>query len=176
MLKLLLTLLAALIVAVSGARAQQDQPGEEKHPGHETSGAPSPGMKQHSPAEHLRANMKAMQDVMARLRDTVDPAERKRLLRVHMLAMQEQIHTMRPAGSAAHDHGEAGAAKDGGAEGKGGDSAKGEGVMGEMMKGGMMKGGMMKMHQKVEERFDALEGLLEQLIEHEAAEDALGSQ
>jgi hypothetical protein len=115
--------------------------------------------------------MKTMQDVMARIRDTADPAEKKRLLRVHMLAMQEQIRTMRSASPAAHDHGGAGAAKDGSGEGEGSDSTKDEGMM-----GGMMKGGMMKMHKQVAGRLDAIEELLGQLIEHEAAEDALGSQ
>jgi hypothetical protein len=170
--KLLLTLLAALIVAVPGVRAEQDQQEkEEEHAGHHQSDAQSPGTGDHSPVEHLRANMKAMQDIMARIRDTADPAEKRRLLRVHMLAMQEQIRTMRSATPAAHDHGGDGGAKESGAAGKGGDAMKDAGMM-----GGMMKGGMMKMHKKVEGRLDALEGLLEQLIEHEAAEDALGSQ
>jgi hypothetical protein len=169
--KLLFTLLAALILAVPGARAEQDQQGKDEHAGHHPSDAQSPGTREHSPAEHLRANMKTMQDVMARIRDTADPAEKKRLLRVHMLAMQEQIRTMRSATPAAHDHGGDGGAKESGAAGKGGDAMKDAGMM-----GGMMKGGMMKMHKKVEGRLDALEGLLEQLIEHEAAEDALGSQ
>jgi hypothetical protein len=174
--KLLFTLLAALVLTVPGARAEQDQPAKDEHAGHHPSEAQPPGTKEHSPAEHLQANMKAMHDVMARLRDTADPAEKKRLLRVHLLAMQEQVQTMRSASAPAHDHSGASTAKDGGGESKGGDGTKDEGMMEGMMKGGMMKGGMMKMHKQVEGRLDAIEGLLEQLIEHQAAQDALGSQ
>ena len=168
--KLLFTLIAAWILALPAARAQQETKGEEDHAAHHAGNGQTAGHETDDPGEHLRANMKAMQDVMARVRDTTDAAEKRRLLRVHMLAMQEQIRTIRSAGSAAHDHGNQGDAK--GSEGKGGDAKKDSGMMG----GGMMKGGMMKMHKKVEQRLDSLEGLLEQLIEHEAAEDALGSQ
>ena len=42
------------------------------------------------------------------------------------------------------------------------------------MKCGMMKpGGMMKMHEKVEQRIDMLERLLQQTLEREAVEDSL---
>jgi Ni/Co efflux regulator RcnB len=162
--RLLLTLLAGVFLAVPHAQAQKDTPAEDEHAGHHPAAAQASGQPSHDPAEHLRANMKTMQDVMARIRDTADPAEKKRLLRVHMLAMQEQIRTMRAPAPDAHDHG-------GEAQGKGGEAKK-DGGMG-MMKGEMMGGGMMKMHKKVDQRLDALEGLIEQLIEHEAAEDAL---
>jgi Ni/Co efflux regulator RcnB len=169
---MLLALLTVSVLAAPIARAAQEEADQAEHSAHHPQAAEGTGAKSHDPAQHLSENMKTMQDVMARLRQATDPEEKKRLLRVHMLAMQEQIRTMRAAGAGEHDHsggGDAKEHKDGGApEGKGGDAKKGG-----MMGGGMMGGGMMKMHKKMEQRVEALEQLLEQLIEHEAAEDEL---
>jgi hypothetical protein len=164
---MLLALLTASLLAAPIARAEHDDADKTDHAAHHPEAAEGTAAKRHDPAQHLRENMKTMQDVMARVRQSNDPEEKKRLLRVHMLAMQEQIRTMRAAGAGGHDHSEGGGAKEGQAAeapaGKGGDAKK----------GGMMGGGMMKMHKKMEQRLEALEQLLEQLIEHEAAEDDL---
>jgi hypothetical protein len=169
---MLLALLTALLLAAPIARAEQEEADATDHAAHHPEAAEGAGAKRHDPAQHLRENMKTMQDVMARVRQSGDPEEKKRLLRVHMLAMQEQIRTMRAAGAGGHDHSGGGGAKEGKAgeapDGKGGDAKK-DGMMG----GGMMGGGMMKMHKKVEQRLEALEQLLEQLVEHEAAEEEL---
>jgi hypothetical protein len=166
---ILFALLSAALLAAPAARAAQanddDSPAAHQHGTDEGS-----GQQAHDPARHLQLNMKTMHDVMARIRDATDPEEKRRLLKVHMLAMQEQIRTIRTASAGGHDHaGEAGEGK--GGEGKGGDAKDGG-----MKKGGMMGGGMMKMHKKMEQRTEALEQLLEQLIEHEAAEDGLQSR
>jgi hypothetical protein len=177
--KLLVAFLTALVLGMPAARAANDEDengDEEEHAAHQhgtAAGGEASGQKGHNPAKHLQMNMKTMQEVMTKIGETTDPAEKKRLLRVHMLAMQEHIKTMRSisadqqpgSGSSAHDHGDQGT--------KGGDSKKGGVMGGGMMGGGMMGGGMMKMHKKVEQRLDAIEQLLEQLIEHGAAEDTL---
>jgi hypothetical protein len=182
---ILLGLLTASLLATPIARAEDEGDNGADHAAHHAPEAQTAGTKRHDPAQHLRENMKTMKDVMARVRQSTDPEEKKRLLRVHMLAMQEQIRTMR-ATAGGHDHGAGGEGK----EGKGGETKKecmpgaaedkegkdGETKKGSMMGGGMMRGGMMKMHKKMEQRMEALEQLIEQLIEHEAAEDDLGSR
>lgn len=169
---MLLALLTVSVLGVQIARAEQEGADKVDHSAHHPQAAEGTGAKSHDPAQHLGENLKTMQDVMARVRQSTDPEEKRRLLRVHMLAMQEQIRTMRASGAGGHDHSGGDEAKEhqeGGApEGKGGDGKKGG-----MMGGGMMGGGMMKMHKKMEQRVEALEQLLEQLIEHEAAEDEL---
>ena len=120
----------------------------------------------------------AMQDLMAKIRETTDPAEKKRLLGVHMLAMKEQIKTIRSvyATTGGHEHGDEGKGDAGKADMGKGDGGKGDGGkqggMGMMGEKGMMGGGMMmkKMHKEMEQRMDALEQLLQQFIEHEAVE------
>jgi hypothetical protein len=133
---MLLTLLTVSVLGAPMARAEQEEADQADHSAHHPQAAEGAGAKSHDPAQHLSENMKTMQDVMARVRQATDPEEKKRLLRVHMLAMQEQIRTMRAAGAGGHDDSGGGAAKDqqdGGApQGKGGDPKK----------GGMMGGGM----------------------------------
>ena len=175
--------LAALLLAAPVLAAED----ADEHAGHHAPGAAEagPGQGDHkvASATHLQKNMQTMQDLMAKIRETTDPAEKKRLLGVHMLAMQEQIKTIRSvyATGGGHEHADEGkadagkgeAGKDG--EGKGGEGKQG-GMMGEkkgmMGEKGMMGGGMMmkKMHKEMEQRMDALEQLLQQFIEHEAVE------
>ena len=177
MLMRLACLLTALLLAAPVFAADD----ADEHASHHPAAAADDGAGQRDskadPAVRLQKNMQAMEVLMAKIRETADAAEKKRLLGLHMQAMQEQIQTIRTvnAKSGAHEHGEAGKA-DGGKEsehkdsdGKGGDSKQG-GMMGER---GMMGGGMMmkKMHKQMEQRMDALEQLLQQLIEHEAAEE-----
>ena len=169
-------LLAAPVLAADDA---------DEHAGHHPAAAAEDGSGQRDhkvgSATHLQKNMQTMQDLMAKIRETTDVAEKKRLLGVHMLAMQEQIKTIRAvyARAGGHEHGDAGKAdgakdKGEGARGTRGRRAKGgEGKQGGMMgERGMMGGGMMKkMHKQMEQRMDALEQLLQQFIEHEAAEE-----
>ena len=160
----------------------------DEHAGHHPPAAAedSPGAGDHKAGSvtHLQQNMQTMQDLMAKIRETTDPAEKKRLLGVHMLAMQEQIKTIRAVyaragGQERGDGGKGEGGKDG--QGKGGEGKQG-GMMGEkggmMGEKGMMGGGMMmkKMHKQMEQRMDALEQLLQQFIEHEAVEDGVESE
>ena len=166
--------LAALLLAAPVLAAED----ADEHAGHHPPAAAEdgPGQSDHKTgsATHLQKNMQTMQDLMAKIRETTDPAEKKRLLGVHMLAMQEQIKTIRAvyAEAGGHEHGDGGK----GEGGKDGEGKAGEGKQGGMMgEKGMMGGGMMmkKMHKQMEQRMDALEQLTEQLIEHEAAEDGV---
>ena len=157
-----LCLLAAIVLSTSTAFAADDDDADEHagdHPAAEAADAPSADEHEHAvmSATHLQQNMKMMQELMAKIRDTTDPEEKKRLLKAHMLAMQEQIKVMRAMSAmrGGHDHGQ---------HGKGG----------EMMRGDMMGAGMrMKLHRRMERRMDAMEQLMEQLIEHEGVESQL---
>jgi hypothetical protein len=153
----------------------------DEHAGHHPPAAAEDGSGQPDhkvgSATHLQKNMQTMQDLMAKIRETTDAAEKKRLLGVHMLAMQEQIKTIRSvyAKAGGHEHGDEGKADAGKADAGKADAGKdGKGKQGGMMgEGGMMGGGMMmkKMHKQMEQRMDAVEQLLQQFIEHEAVEE-----
>jgi hypothetical protein len=121
--------------------------------------------------------MKTMQDQMAKIHSTTDPKEREKLLKEHMQSMREGMKMM----GAMMDKGgmgmmggkkksaQADAAKDAqGADAATGSAAAG-GQGGEMMMGGMM----MKKHKKMQERMDAMQQMLEQLIEREAVEQEM---
>jgi len=167
----LLCMLAAIVLSTSAALAADDDEADE-HAGHHPSAeaaeaVDAPGADEHEhavmSATHLQQNMKMMQELMAKIRETTDPEEKKRLLKAHMLAMQEQIKVMRAmaamhAGPHHRQHG------------KGGDMM----MKGSMMGEGMMGGGMMmKQHRMMQRRMDAMEQLMEQLIEHEGVESQL---
>jgi hypothetical protein len=163
-------LAAALVLAGSPALGADDDADEHAghHPPAAAAGEAAQPAKQHevtSPS-HLQKNMETMREVMGRIRETTDPAEKRRLLGVHMLAMQEQIKSIRAmsARGGGHDHSAGGG--DGKQSGKTGEGGTGMGGM-------MGKGGMMKMHKQTEQRIDALEQLMEQVIEHEAVEQSL---
>jgi hypothetical protein len=162
----LFCLLATLLLAVPALAAEDADAHAGHHPPAATEDAS--GQPDHDvvSAAHLGQNMETMRDVMAKIRQTADPAERKRLLGVHMLAMEEQIKVIRAvyANAGGHEHGAAGESKERGAK------DKDKGMMGkETMGAGMM---MKKMHKQMEQRMDALEQLLQQFIEHEAVEEA----
>ena len=158
------------------------QPADEDHSAHH---AAPPSGSAAAPAAvasdgGIRNDMKHVQDLMARVRQTVDPERRRALLAEHLNALREQVRAMRAASArppmammsqdgpreersqasgdtihAAHEHNVA------------------EGT-GDTPKRGMMGGGMMmKMHRRVEQRLDAIEQLLEQLVEREIAESGL---
>jgi hypothetical protein len=153
-------LAAGLALAGSPALGAEDA---DEHAGHHPPAAAAGGdaqpPKQHEVTSqtHLQKNMQTMRELMAKIQEATDPAEKKRLLGVHMLAMQEQIKALRAMSAADDEH-----------EHSGGDS---EGKQGGMMgKGGMI---MKKMHEKTEQRIDALEQLMEQVIEHEAVQESL---
>ena len=96
------------------------------------------------------------------IRETEDPEERQRLLRDHLLTMEEVLHLMgRPSMSRPDDAPAAG--------------KRAEGAPGKGMKHGMQgkerAGRDIRMHRNVEERLDRLQQLIRQLIENELAQD-----
>jgi len=162
-----LCLFAAIVLTTATAHAAEADEADEHAGHHQAVEAPeAPEMEQHDhdvlSATHLQENMKAMREMMAQIRATNDPAEKKRLLKAHMLAMREQIKVMLAMSSMRPGAG-------GMQHGKGGDMMKGD-----MMDEGM--GGMMmqkKQHKMMERRMNSMEQLMQQLIEHESVESDL---
>jgi hypothetical protein len=98
--------------------------------------------------QRMQANMKNMQDMMAKIQASKDPAERQKLMQEHSKAMHAQMEMMGGMG--------------GGQMGmmKGGD----------MMEGGNMMGGdMMKEHQAMQGRMAMMEMMMGQMLQHQEA-------
>jgi hypothetical protein len=97
------------------------------------------------------ASMKAL---MEKLKNTKDPAERKRLLAEHRQLMHEQLDTMR------HMNCDMGGQMD---------ASKKDGAS----QGGMMAGGgMMKCHEMTQARMSMMIDMMGQMMEHEEAASA----
>lgn len=152
---------AALLALGTPVLAQTD---EDAHAGHH----PAPEARADAPAQPLAKGFERMRSLIAQAQAEQDPAARRRLLGEHAQAMRDQVRAMRaatrPGERAVHDHAAA--------EARSPDSATERKRRGPMGDGGMMrgKGGMMGMHQRVEQRLDAIEQMLEQLVEREALE------
>ena len=121
-------LLTALLLAAPVLAADD----ADEHASHHPAPAADDGAGQRDnkagPANRLQKNMQAMEDLMVKIRETADAAEKKRLLGLHMQAMQEQIRTIRTAyaKSGGHEHGDAGKA----------DARQGERAQGQRRQGG----------------------------------------
>ena len=103
--------------------------------------------------------MKQAQALMARLRESKDPAERKRLMQEHMQAMRDTMGMMRGMRMGMMGGGQ-GMGMMGGGQGMG------------MMGGGQGKGpaktgGMMPMHQMMEDRMEMMQMMMEQMFERQ---------
>jgi hypothetical protein len=94
--------------------------------------------------------MKQAQALMARLRESKDPAERKRLMQEHMQAMRDTMGMMRGMKMGMMGGGQ-GMGMMGGGQGKG--PAK--------------TGGMMPMHQMMEDRMEMMQMMMEQMFERQ---------
>lgn len=104
--------------------------------------------------------MKQAQALMARLRESKDPAERKRLMQEHMQAMRDTMGMMRGMKMGMMMGGGQGMGMMGGGQGMG------------MMGGGQGKGpaksgGMMPMHQMMEDRMEMMQMMMEQMLERQ---------
>ena len=159
--------------------AQQDADEHAAHHPQEQTAAPASATEHDHSQESskLQENMKKMQDLMAQILKTEDPKLRGELLQQHLQAMREQIKMMRKMAGMKMDMMGGGMM---GGDGKGaatdGDrKADKKDSMMEGKKGGMMGGGMMMMHKKMQQRLDMVEQMLEQMVEHEAAEQSLES-
>jgi hypothetical protein len=94
--------------------------------------------------------MKQAQALMGKLRDTKDPAERKKLMQQHTQAMRDTMDMMRGMKMGM----------------MGGDQEMGMGMMSQG-KGQAQTGGMMNMHQMMEERMEMMQMMLEQMFERQ---------
>lgn len=172
---------AGLLALGTSAFAQED---DDEHAGHhpapeaqspeaQTPETQTPETHTQAPAHPLSAGFERMRSLIAQAQTAQDPAARQRLLGEHVQAMREQLRAMRaaaqppaqPSAQTEHDHAGAEAT-----DAVPPADRKGRGMMkgkGDMMKG---KGAMMGMHRRVEQRLDAIEQMLEQLVEREALE------
>lgn len=132
------------------------------HPGQATPKAAAAGAPTTAPkpvaapaettGERAEAPLLKAQALMERIRQSRDPAERRQLMHEHMQAMREGMAMMREMGPVAGGGMMRGAARAGDAPAG---SARG------------MAGG----HEMMAKRMTAMQQLMEQLLEHEAARD-----
>lgn len=94
--------------------------------------------------------MKQAQALMGKLRDTKDPAERKKLMKQHTQAMRDTMDMMRGMKM----------------DMMGGGQEMGMGMMSQG-KGQAQTGGMMNMHQMMEERMEMMQMMMEQMLERQ---------
>jgi len=170
---LTMAIMTAGVLGLALPALAQDE--TDEHAGHH----PAPAGQADAPLTSAAEGFERMRGLIAQAQAAQDPAVRSQLLADHVQLMREQVRAMRapakPAGDGGHDHSAATsqAAEREGADKKCARMEKG-GMMdkaGMMDKGGMKKkGGMMGMHKRVEQRLDAIEQMLEQLVEREALE------
>jgi|SRR5579859_146381 len=130
------------------------------HPGADKDGAgPAQDDKAGSmKMDKMQEQMTKMHGQMEKIHATTDPQERRKLMDEHMQSMREGMKMMRGMGGDAM-----------------GGKKKGEPMMEEggkgMDKDGMPMGMMMrKRHKMMDDRLDAMQKMMEQMLEHEAAE------
>jgi len=165
--KFTLSIFLASLLAAPVVQAADEEDHAAHHPGADQSEAApvQDGKAATMRMEKMQERMKKMQEQMEKIHSAKNPQERKKLMQEHMQSMQEGMKMMGRMGGGM----------------KGGDMmAKAKKDQGESMmedgggdKGGMMGGMMMKKHKKMEDRMDMLQMMMEQLIEHEKAEQEM---
>jgi len=153
----LLLLLSALAVPAVYAADEEDHaahhPGADKEqagPAHDDRAA---GMKM----EKMHEQMTKMHEQMEKIHAATDPQERRKLMDEHMQSMREGMKMMRGMGADTM-----------------GRKKKGEPMMEDGGKDGMPMGMMMmKRHKMMEDRLDTMQMMMEQMMEHEAAEQEM---
>jgi hypothetical protein len=162
----LTTSFAALIGYVSFASAQIN-PDEHAahHPVAAAASAPnaspetSDQAKMPAAMSRMQDNMKAMQDLMAKIRGSTNPAERQQLMQQHMKAMHDQMDMMRGMGDG--QMGMMGVSQmPGGAGATPKDSSSPK-------DGGMMNHEMMAGGQMMQKRMDMMQMMMEQMLQHQ---------
>ena len=112
---------------------------------------PAMGMDKQMP--QMQENMKKMQQQMEKFQATTDPKERQKLMQEHMQTMQENMKAM---------------------HGMGGPMMMGGDRHGGMAMGahkGMADGDMMKHHDMMEKRMDMMQMMMEQMVQHQKAQE-----
>jgi hypothetical protein len=171
---LLLWLLFSGTLSVLPVVAQDKQ---DEHASHHPQGAAeqdrAPDADEHK-GQAMMDNMKKIQELMARIHATTDPAEREALMKEHLKAMREQAKMMH---AMADDMGGMMGDKGGmmgdqggmmGGESEGDKEKPSDGMSSEKKKGMMMMGGMMKMHKMMQKRMGMMQMMMEQMLEREA--------
>jgi len=109
--------------------------------------------------QQMQENMKTMQELMAKIRASSDPNERRKLMQEHMQAMHAQMAMM-------HDMGRGmmmGMTDQGGATGCTPESSMTNGP------GGKMGPEMMQRHRMMLQRMDMMQMMMEQMLQREEA-------
>ncbi len=158
-------LIATLLVAAPALTFAQVTP--EEHAAHHPAEQAAPAEKSPQPAAAapksaagMQENMTKMQALMDRLENTKDPAERQKLLAEHRRAMREQLAAMKGMDCGMGMPGASSEAMKGQAGGMAGES--------------MMGADMMECHEMMQARMNMMVGMMEQLMRHEEAEQAMG--
>jgi hypothetical protein len=161
-------LLAALALSFSPAFADDaHHPEKDGAASAGTQSAAPPAPAKVAPADEAGRQLTRAQALMQRIEETRDPAERQRLMHEHLQVMREGMGMMRGMG-----------AMDGmGGGGAGmmmgrGPAGGGKGMSGDKA-GGTMGCDMMAGHAMMEKRMDMMQQMMEQMLRHDAARDAM---
>jgi hypothetical protein len=169
--------ISAVSIALAASAAMAQTPADEHaghHPGAATSPAPSAQVPQGTEpmsTQQLQESMKPMQELMAKIQATKDPAERKRLLQQHSKAMQDQMQKM-------HQRGDRSAMPKmemnmGGMHGSA--TAPPDSDPGSSM-GSPMMTQMMRSHEAMQRRMDMMEMMMGQMMQHQHASESTNRQ
>ena len=108
----------------------------------------------------VQASATKMRSQMDQIHATTDPTERQKLMQAHMQTMQDSMAMMRSMNKPTMmDGGQGGMAK---ADDKGAPSGK-----------GMMGGNMMQHHQMMENRIEMMQTMMDQMLQHQQAMEAM---
>lgn len=161
--RLTLTIFLACLFALPVVQAADEEDHAAHHPGADQSQATpaqddeAAGMKM----EKMQEKMKTMREQMEKIHSAKDPQERQKLMKEHMQSMQEGMKMMGGMGAGM----------------KGGDMmAKAKKDQAGSMPDagdGMEMCPMIKKHKSVEARLDMMQKMMEQMMEHEGAEQEM---
>jgi len=150
----LMVALLTVAVAVPLAYGVDEHHPEKTGPAAKAPQAPAKPKADDKAAAQMQDHMKKMQDIMARMQKTTDPAERKKLMDEHTKVMQEGMQMMRGMGGGMMQ----------GMEG---------GMMGQAPKDGAAKPGMGRgapmSPEMMERRMDMMQMMMEQMMQHQKA-------
>ena len=159
-----LSICLASMLAAPIAQAADEEDRAAHHPGaDQRQAAPAQGDKAaEMKMEKMHEKMKKMQEQMEKIHSTKDPAERQKLMKEHMQSMQEGMKMMGAMAGGMKDADMMTKAKKDQVESMA-DARDGMGMC-------MM---MMKKHKSVESRIDMMQKMMEQMMEHESAEQEM---
>ena len=162
--KFKLSIFLASLLAAPLAQAAEEEDHAAHHPGADQSqAAPTPddkaaGMKM----EKMQEKMNKMHEQMEKIHSAKDPQERQKLMKEHMQSMQEGMKMMGGMGLGMKGGDMMAKART--------DQADSMTDAGDGMGMCMM---MMKKHKSVEARMDMMQKMMEQMMEHEGAEQEM---